>query len=171
MPVMADIDDPPRARWPGILVGLLVAAPLGLGLAFGFLPSLYGQIMGGVGAFDAQLRDEDNFMKTLCVEALDVERDAQLCGCALAAEFPSLDCQSHFSTWMVLEQSRRCAQPETRESAVSFCACVAALAEQVNAAKTPKEARMASQRVRACGALDDALPRPTIESLMPSAEP
>jgi hypothetical protein len=168
MPVMADIDDPPKSRWRGILLGLLVASPLGLGLGLVFLPSLYGQIMGGIGAFDAQLRVDDEFMKTLCVDALDVDRDEALCGCAIPAEFPSLDCQSQFSSWMLLEQHRRCASEHTRQEAIGFCACVDTLAEQVTAATESgdsKAARMAGQRYRACAALDDALARPTIESL------
>ena len=102
---MADIEDPPRSRWPGVVVGLLVAAPFGLGLALMFLPSLYGQIMGGVGAFDAQLRIDDDYMKTLCVDALDVSRDEELCTCALAAEFPSLDCQIQLGMLKIRSQN------------------------------------------------------------------
>ena len=168
VPVIADIDDPPKSRWRGVLLGVLVSAPLGLGLALGFLPSLYGQIMGGIGAFDAQLRIDDEFMKTLCVDALDVDRDEALCGCALPAEFPSLDCQSQFSSWMLHEQHRRCAEEDARRDAIGFCACVDTLAAQVTAANDAgdvKAARMAGQRYGACAALEDALDRPSIESL------
>jgi hypothetical protein len=165
---MADIEDPPKPRWRGILLGLLVSAPLGLGLAFGFLPTLYGQVMGGIGAFDTQLRIDDEYMKTLCLDALDVDRDESLCGCAIPAEFPSLDCQSHFSSWMLFEQHRRCAREDTRRDAVGFCACVDTLATQVanaNDANDTKAARIAAQRYRACAGLKDALERPSIESL------
>lgn len=168
MPVMADIDDPPKSRWREILLGLLIATPLGVGLALGFLPSLYQQIMGGIGAFDAQLRVDDEYMKTLCAEALDVDRDEALCGCAIPAEFPSLDCQSHFSSWLLTEQHRRCARDETRKSAIGFCACIDTLASQAEAATDAgdaKAARVAGQRYSACAALEDALPRPPIDSL------
>ena len=163
--MMADIEDPPRPRWPGVLIGLLVTAPLGLGLAFLFLPSLYGQIMGGVGAFDAQLRVDDDYMKTLCVEALDVDRDEQLCNCALAAEFPSLDCQIQFSIWRTLEHARRCEDDTIAEASVGFCACVTTLAERIESADEPRQARVAGQKFSACTQLEDAQPRPSLASL------
>ena len=122
-----------------------MTAPLGLGLAFLFLPSLYGQIMGGVGAFDAQLRVDDDYMKTLCVEALDVDRDEQLCSCATAAEFPSLDCQIQFSMWRTLEHARRCKDDKIAQASVGFCACVTTLAERIESADEPRQARVAGR--------------------------
>lgn len=170
MPMMADLDDPPRSRWPGLLIGLLVALPFAGALAWGLLPFLYGQLTGGAADFDARLRQEDAYMQALCTDALTIPRDEALCECALAIEFPSLDCRPQFMAWTLARQAERCLEPALRSQAVSFCACVEAVA--TNAAEAPDEAaeRKAIQRYAACTELDDAFSLPTVAELAPEGE-
>jgi len=170
MPMLAELDDPPRSRWPGFLVGLLVALPFAAAIAWALLPFLYGQLTGGAEDFDARLRQEDAYMQGLCTDAMLLARDEELCECALAIEFPSLDCRPQFMAWTLARQQEQCAQPELRAEAVSFCACVEAVAENADEAADGETSRKAIQRYTACTELDDAMSLPTLDALRPSPE-
>ena len=165
MPMLADIDDPPRSRTRGLLVGILVALPVA-GLVLGVLmPSLVSALLGGAQSFDDRARMEDAYMQAVCTQALELPRDEALCECALATEFPALDCQAPFLAWSVDRQGEYCAVPENEKAALSFCTCVETVAEQM-AATTEADAMLeAAQAYRRCQALPDAVYLPTIEEL------
>lgn len=165
MPMMADIDDPPQSRARGILIGILVGLPIVALIGLWLLPALHAQLVGGAEEFDARLRQEDAYMHTLCSDALVVERDEALCGCALAAEFPSLDCRAQFTTWSLERQVEQCADDARRAEAVSFCACVDALEQMRLAAKDDAQARQVVQRYARCAELGDAMYLPTLDQL------
>ena len=165
MPMMADLDDPPRSRWRGLLIGLLVALPFGAALAWGLLPFLYGQLTGGAADFDARLRQEDAYMQGLCTEAMVLPRDESLCECVLAIEYPSLDCRPQFLAWTLERQAERCSDDAVRADSVSFCACVEAVTDKVSEAEDDAAARQAAQRYAACTELEDTFALPSIAEL------
>lgn len=171
MPMLADLDDPPRSRLGGLALGALVGLPLVALLAWLILPRFVGAIQGSAEDFDRRLRQEDAYMKRVCDEALDMARDEKLCSCVWAVEFPSLDCRVPYNRWSLERQQPRCAGEAFRESARSFCACVDAIAEKVAAAEAggaEDEVRQAIQRYDNCVALDGAPTLPTVESLAPA---
>ena len=171
MPMLADLDDPPKARWPGVVVGLVVAAPVAGALAIGLLPWLYGVMLGTAEAFDARLRQEDAYMGAVCGEHLQVPRDENLCSCVLGAEFPSLDCRPQFIGWTLARQHDQCQDPELAAEAIAFCSCVGALTGELE--KLPgddmKARRQVEGRYTNCTELDDALSLPAPDTLGPGA--
>ncbi len=165
MPMLADIDDPPRSRTRGLVVGLLVALPIA-GLVLGVLmPSLVSALLGGAQSFDDRTRQEDAYMQAVCTQAMELPRDEQLCECVLATEYPALDCQAPFITWSVERQQAHCATPENEKAALSFCTCVTTVAELMAAAADEDARTKAAQAYRNCQELPDAVYLPTIEAL------
>jgi hypothetical protein len=167
MPMLADIEDPPKSRVRGMLLGLALATPFAALFLGWLIPMLVGTVLGGARDLDSRLREQDAYMQSVCTLAMDLERDEGLCSCVLAMDFPSLDCQAAFRRWAVARQVEQCAGPETRERALSFCTCVDTLARAV--AEVPPEGREAAAEPYArCAALPDALPMPPVESLQTS---
>jgi hypothetical protein len=163
--MLADIDDPPRSRTRGLVVGLLVALPVG-GLVLGVLmPSLVGALLGGAQRFDDRARREDAYMQAVCTQVMELPRDEPLCECVLATEFPALDCQAPFIAWSVDRQQEHCAAPEHEKAALSFCTCVKTVAERAAAAPDDAERVKAAQAYRNCQELPDAVYLPAIEAL------
>lgn len=165
MPMLADIDDPPRSRTRGFVMGLLVALPIA-GLVVGVLmPTLVDALLGGARSFDDRAHQEDAYMQAVCTQALALPRDEQLCECVLATEYPSLDCQAPFLAWSVAQEQAYCATPEHEKAALSFCTCVNTVAERMAAAPDEDESTKAAQAYRNCQALPDAVYLPTVEAL------
>jgi hypothetical protein len=162
MPMLADLDDPPPSRARGLLLGLLVASLVTAGLAFWMLPSLVQAVLGGARDLDARLREQDAYMLELCTTPTLLEPDDALCGCALAMEYPSLDCQPFFRRWLLVQQSARCAEEATNKAAMSFCACVEVVAQAVENAESDSQARREAQAYDRCSALPDRLLPPEI---------
>lgn len=165
--MLADIDDPPRSRARGLLIGLLIAAPPAVGAAYVGIPLLQSIIVGESEDFDVRLRQEDAYMQAVCTDALVVDRDEALCSCALAAEYPSLDCRSQFTIWSLERQLEQCAQPDMAQLAVSFCACVEKLGELRSATDDPDERRKIGQRYAGCTEFEETLFLPEVATLMP----
>jgi hypothetical protein len=165
MPMLADIDDPPKSRLPGVLVGILVAAPVVVVMVAWVIPTLVGTILGGARDLDDRLRLEDNYMSAVCSGAMDIERDEQLCECVLAVEFPSLDCQAPFLAWSVDRQVEYCADPAHEKQSLSFCSCVQTVSEKMAAAPDEATRTKEAQAYRRCQPLPDAVHLPTIEAL------
>ena len=165
MPMLADIDDPPRSRTKGIVVGLLVALPIA-GLVLGVLmPTLVSALLGGARSFDDRARQEDAYMRAVCTQIMALPRDEQLCECVLATEHPALDCQAPFLAWSVAQQQAYCAPPENEKAALSFCTCVKTVAERIAAAPDEDAGIKAAQAYRNCQELPDAVYLPAIEEL------
>jgi len=165
MPMLADIDDPPRSRTRGLVIGVLVALPVA-GLVLGVLmPSLVSALLGGAQSFDDRTRMEDAYMQAVCTQVISLPRDEQLCECALATEYPALDCQAPFLAWSVEQQLVYCATPEHEKAALSFCTCVTTVAEQMAKAADEDASTKAAQAYRNCQELPDAVYLPTIEAL------
>ncbi len=163
--MLADIDDPPRSRLPGVLLGMLVAAPLVALVVMYVVPMLVGSVLGGAQNLDERLRLEDGYMTAVCGGAMNIERDHDLCECVLAVEFPSLDCQGPFLAWSVDRQSEACSDPTTERAALSFCSCVVTVAEKMETAEDDAAREKQAQAYRNCQTLDDAIFLPTIEEL------
>lgn len=164
MAILAHLDDPPRPRWPGILIGLALALPIGAAMALWVIPALVDAVLGGARDLDGRLRAEDGYMRALCTEALDPDRDQSLCGCALGTDYPSLDCQLPFRQWTLARQAEACSDPATFDAAKSFCSCVDVVATKVGeAAADARDSEAAAYEN--CRALPDALFLPTVESL------
>jgi hypothetical protein len=169
MPMLADLDDPPKSRWPGMLLGLALALPLVGAFVVWLLPMLVGAILGGAESIDERLRLEDGYMTAVCTTVLDVERDQALCGCVLGTEFPSLDCQAPFLAWSVERQAEHCAVPDNHAAALSFCSCVDVITEKMAAAPDRDAAVLEAQAYRNCQALPDAVYLPDVEALVPAS--
>ena len=171
--MLADLDDPPRSRLPGLLLGILVGLPVALAIAWLVLPPLIGAMVGSAEEFDARLRQEDAYMQGVCGEALDQARDAQLCKCVWAVEFPSLDCRAPFLRWSLDRHREGCADAETARQARSFCACVEVIDGRVRDAEADparaEEARQEVVKLENCFKLDDALVLPPLADLAPGA--
>lgn len=150
--MLADLDDPPRARWRGVVVGILLAAPLVLAIGWALLPLVHRSVRGGAEEFDARLRQEDAYMHAVCQQALSLPRDERLCACALAAEFPSLDCRARFTLWTVERQVEQCAAPLIRRDAPDFCRCVDDVNRAIQAASLQNVAPDHQVRTRQAGA-------------------
>lgn len=166
MPMLADIEDPPRSRVGGMVFGLIVAAPIAAVLLVWFIPTLVQAVLGGAKGIDQRLRLEDEYMTLVCSQALDVDRDEGLCSCALGTEYPSLDCQGPFLAWSVERQLDQCADETTRSESLSFCSCVDAVSDAMD--KDPATRQSEAQAYRNCQALEDAVFLPTIEALTSS---
>jgi hypothetical protein len=164
MPMLADLDDPPRSRVPGMVLGLLLAIPVVAVFAVWLIPMAIGTILGGARDLDERLRANDAYMRELCELGYVEARDAELCNCVWAMEVPSLDCRPQFNHWAVQQQAVACADPVTRDAALTYCTCVDTVAEKVTAAaEDPQAAAAAYER---CEPLPDALPLPAV----PAAE-
>ncbi len=165
MPMLADIEDPPRSRTRGFLLGLLVAVPIAAVFVGMFVPSLVGAILGGAKSFDNRLRQEDGYMQAVCTQAITLPRDESLCECVLAVEYPALDCQAPFLAWSLERQQEHCASPDNQKAARSFCACVDTIAEMVAEAEDEDAKNREAQGYTRCQELPDAVYLPTIEAL------
>ncbi|MCA9712115.1 MAG: hypothetical protein KDK70_40135 [Myxococcales bacterium] len=168
MPMLADIDDPPRSRTRGLLIGALVAVPIAAVFVGVFVPSLVGAILGGSRSFDDRLRQEDGYMQAVCAQ-MSLPRDEALCECVLAVEYPALDCQAPFAAWSVARQQEHCAAPDDEKAALSFCACVGAVAEQIAAAEDDEGREREAQAYRRCQELPDVVELPPVEALAGAA--
>jgi hypothetical protein len=160
MRFLADVDQPPRSRARGLLFGAVVALPVAAILVGWLIPTAIGSILGGAEQLDARLRATDAYLGTLCSERLEPGRDEDLCGCVLAMEFPSMDCRAPFNLWALDRQRETCAQPDVRATALSYCACVEAVATAVDAAADAGDRRLAAQAYENCADLEDAAPLP-----------
>jgi len=167
MPMLADLDDPPRSRTRDLLLGALLSLPIVGVVAWLLLPSLAGMIQGNADQYDQRLRAEDAYMQALCGEAMVLPRDEELCGCVLAVEFPSLDCRGPFLAWSLQRHRLACDDPDTRRASLSFCSCVDTVQARVDKAEDPAAARTEAQRVGKCVELEDAFPLPEIATLAP----
>jgi hypothetical protein len=165
MPMLADIDDPPRSRLPGMVFGLLVALPIVAIIAGWFIPMAVGTILSGARDLDERLRANDAYMRQLCATSYLEERDAELCNCVWAMEIPSLDCRPQWNMWAVQVESAVCQDPTSRDAALSYCTCIDTVAEKVAAAEDPHLEAAAFER---CEQLPDALPMPALAE--PEAE-
>jgi hypothetical protein len=170
MPMLADIDDPPRSRTRGLLVGVLLALPLA-GVVVGVLvPAVVSALLGGARSFDDRAQQESAYMQAVCTQAMALPRDESLCQCVLATEYPALDCQAPFFAWAVERQEAHCAAPEHHKAALSFCTCVETVAARMDAAADDDDARTkAAQAYPNCQALPDAVDLPTVEVLAGSS--
>ncbi|MEZ4380242.1 MAG: hypothetical protein R3A79_02765 [Nannocystaceae bacterium] len=191
MPMLADLDDPPRSRLAGFLAGAALGVPVVALIAWLILPGLSGAVLGGASDFDERLRKEDAYMDAVCSEAFDIKRDERLCGCVWVAEFPSLDCQHRFLRWRIDRALESCGDDATRKGALSFCSCVDVISERVaevegaaateagvDPAVAPKDpasdpvadaSRPELTKFENCLALDDALEPPPLATLAPAA--
>ncbi|MEZ4448633.1 MAG: hypothetical protein R3B09_04070 [Nannocystaceae bacterium] len=168
MPMLADLDDPPRSRLGGFVLGALVGLPLVALLAWLVLPNFVGAIQESADDFDRRLREEEQYMKRVCDEAFDEKRDEKLCGCVWAVEFPGFDCRGPYNRWSLERQQPRCADEVVRNSARSFCSCVDAIADKVAKATEAGDEdalRQAIQNYDNCVALEGAMALPAVESL------
>jgi hypothetical protein len=165
VPVLAHLDDPPRPRTRGLILGVLLALPVAAIVVIWVIPTLVDAVMGGARDHDARLRAEDSYMTALCgSEAFDLERDEGLCSCVLGTDYPSLDCQFSFKHWTVARQGDFCSVPDNRQRSLSFCACVDAVAGKVEQAE-PEQRDAEVVAYERCMQLPDAAYLPTIEAL------
>jgi len=187
MPMLADIDDPPRSRLSGFAIGALLGLPVVAVIAWVVLPPLMGAVLGGAEDFDERLRREDAYMQAVCGEIFDIRRDEALCGCVWVAEFPALDCQHRFRRWRLERAHETCTDESARAQSLSYCSCVDVVAERVSAttaeataaagldpgskptdpANDPIVAAIHPELLKFdnCLALDDAFAVPPVESL------
>lgn len=168
MPMLADLDHPPRSRTRDLLVGGAVALVIVSLVVLLLLPRLVAVIVGNASDYDQRLRAEDAYMQTLCTEALVLARDEALCKCVLAVEVPSLDCRQPFLRWSLDRHHEACADPETHKRSLTFCTCIDTLAEKIPATEAQgAEAGPEIQRVGKCLELPDAFPLPDLAALAP----
>lgn len=162
--MLADIEDPPRRRMPQLVIGVLVAAVVAAVVIVWLLPWLSGSVLGGARDFDERARAQDAYMKTLCTTAIDLERDADLCSCVFAVDYPALDCQPAYRRWAVARQVERCADDDTASRHRAYCDCITEIAagdHDASAAEKPA----AAHAYERCEAGSDALALPAIETL------
>jgi hypothetical protein len=170
MPMLADLDHPPRSRTRDLLLGALFGLPVVALLAWLLLPSLMQSVLGGAGEYDQRLRAEDAYMQAVCSQAFDLERDEQLCECVLAVEYPALDCRQPFLRWSLDRHHASCAAPDVRKSSLTFCSCIDTLAAKITKAEAADENASADiQRVGKCLESPDAFALPELETLVPAA--
>jgi hypothetical protein len=160
--MLADLDDPPPSRARGLILGLAVATLVTAGLALWLLPTIVHVVLGGARDLDARLREQDAYMLELCTTATTVAPDETLCGCVLATEYPSIDCQHLFRRWLLVQQSLRCTDESTNQAAMSFCACVETVVAAVKDAADEDQARREAQAYDRCLALPDRLAPPEL---------
>jgi hypothetical protein len=171
VPVLAHLDDPPRPRTRGLVIGVVLALPVAAVFVLWVIPTLVDAVMGGARDHDVRLRAEDSYMKALCGgEAFALERDEALCGCVLGTDYPSLDCQFSFKHWTVARQGEHCSVPENHAQSLSFCSCVEAVTAKVEAAEEyQRDAEVAAYE--RCMVLPDAVFLPTLDELARAAQP
>jgi hypothetical protein len=166
---LADLDQEPHSRWPGLLLGAAIALPVALAVGAYVLPRLREAIVQAALDHDTHARDRDAYMNQLCTTALVVERDEAVCGCILGAEFPSMDCMDGFFVWLTDRQINRCEESATFDEAVGFCSCVQAVGDASEKAGEGTAAdRVKVQGYPRCLTLEDALGFPDLEQLAPT---
>lgn len=170
MPFLADIDEPPRSRTPGLLIGVLLALPVAGIVVVWVLPALVQAVLGGSEKLDDRLALETAYMNAVCTQVIEVPRDEGLCECVLATEHPALDCQAPFLQWSLDRQAEHCADPEAKQEALSFCTCVETVRAAAAEAPDEESAQREAQAYRNCQALPDAVYLPTVEALGGQAE-
>lgn len=168
MPMLADLDDPPRSRARDLMFGALLGLPIVGLVAWFIVPGIFGVITGNAGSYDQRLRAEDGYMQTLCTEAMVLPRDEDLCKCVLAVDVPSLDCRPPFLRWSLDRHKEACADRETHRRSLTFCSCVDAVAERAAKAGDAEAARVEALRVSKCIELPDAFPLPELAALAPA---
>lgn len=155
-----------RRRTRDLIVGGLIAAPIAAVLGFWAIPALVHSVIGGARDFDSRLREQDRYMQELCVgPAMQLPRDEALCGCVMAVEYPSLDCQHRFQAWLVEQQTVRCEDAATRKAGLAFCTCVDVLAQNLAESADEEAERAATSGYARCAELPDALLPPELSSL------
>ena len=162
MRFLADVEQPPRSRLPGLVIGLILAAPIIAFVVGWLIPAAIGSVLGGAKELDSRLRATDAYLNTLCTTAMQPERDQELCGCVLAMEYPSLDCRGAFNEWAIARQTTACADEATREASLSYCTCVDTVAERMQAASDEDDRRQEAAAYEGCEALEDAAPLPAV---------
>lgn len=168
--MMADIDDPPKSRVKGFLIGIAIAAPVALGF-FGYvLPTLYGMIVGGAASADERIELESAYMQAVCQNAMMLPRDKALCECTLASEVPGIDCRFVFDAWTLLRQAEQCKIEENFDKSLAFCSCVNELKKLHSASINDKERGEVVGRYRRCTELPDPLFLPSVEDLVAQKE-
>jgi hypothetical protein len=172
MPMLADLDHPPRSRTRDFLIGALFGLPVVALLAWLLLPRLVGGLLGTAGDYDVRLRAEDAYMQGVCSQAFDLARDEQLCECVLAVEYPALDCRLPFLRWSLDRHHETCADAGVRKQSLTFCSCIDTLAEKIPLLEAEDEAKARPdiQRVGKCLELPDGFALPELESLAPAAK-
>ena len=168
VPFLADIDDPPPSRLPGLIFGAVIALPIVAAIAFFLIPMGIGAILGGASDLDERLRANDAYMRELCGVAYVEDRDQALCECVWMMEFPALDCGSRLNIWAVERQSAAC--EADFDTHLSYCTCVEAVAEKIETVPENERYGEAGAYER-CELLDDAIPLPSIETLAPATQP
>ncbi|MCH9683797.1 MAG: hypothetical protein K0V04_20365 [Deltaproteobacteria bacterium] len=163
--MLADIEDPPRSRTPGLLLGLLVALPIGIAFLAVVVPYLVNAVLSGASGLDDRIGQEKAYMDAVCTQALALPRDEKLCGCVLATEYAGLDCQAPFMQWSVERQQEHCGVAENKKAALSFCTCVETIAATMSEAPDDASVLSEAQAYRRCQELPDAVYLPTIEAL------
>jgi hypothetical protein len=164
VPLLADLDHPPRSRWPGMLWGLALALPIAGVFLFVLIPTLVQSVLGGARQHDERRALEESYLLELCTTAMEPERDGRLCSCVLATEYPALDCQDPFVAWSVDRQRDGCADANRHNASLSFCTCVEAVAAAVDAAP-PDQREHEAQAYARCQALPDAFNLPHVAEL------
>ncbi|MFV8751059.1 hypothetical protein ACNOYE_10995 [Nannocystaceae bacterium ST9] len=165
MPTLADLDDPRPSRWPGFLLGTLVALPLAAVFVWVMVGVLPNAILGSAVEYDDRLRQEDSYMQAVCWD-LEIPRDEELCECVLAVEYPSLDCRLPFMHWSLMRMTEQCSDPATFDGALAFCSCVQTIASDLAALEPDsKEARQKVQDYASCTELEPALFLPQVDQL------
>jgi len=173
--MLADLDDPPRSRIRGILLGIAIAAPLTIAIGMYVLPVLYQMMMGAAKTIDQQNEAKSLYMRAVCTEGMILERDEKLCKCTMASDLPAIDCQFQFEEWTLLRQIEQCNTAEKSAEALSFCTCVKVLAEELSqSSSNPAEQSNRGEiihRYDNCTKLDDALFLPEIKHLIDTWDP
>ena len=169
MPMLADIEDPPRSRLRDLGLGLLVGFPIIAALIGWFVPMLVATVLGGAQALDDRLRQQDAYIQELCSVAFSLPRDEELCGCALSVEFPALDCQDPFRRWALEQASTQCAPDDAHAQALSYCSCIEVVTKDLAAATEQSEQRRIAQGFDRCIKLSDTIALPAPATLAPDA--
>jgi hypothetical protein len=162
MPMLADLDDPPRRRTSHLIVGLLIAAAVAAVVIGWLFPWLIATVLGGARDFDERARAQEAYMRGLCAGAFDLARDGDLCSCVLAVEFPALDCQPPWRRWALARQADRCADEALASAHADYCACVLEVAAAVNAAEEIDK-NAAAHAFDRCDTQSKTLPLPELE--------
>ncbi len=174
MTLIDEIDNPPRPRTKDLLWGLVFGVPLIAAFAYFALPGLIATVLGEASDFDERLRQEDAYMQAVCTVGFNLDRDEDLCNCALAIDYPSLDCRQPFLRWSLDRHVETCSDEQTHKQALTFCSCI----ESVHGAIVPAEeagdevaVRQSIQAVGRCIELEDGVPLPGLDALAPGIDP
>lgn len=165
MSIFTELENPPKSRRRDLVIGAILGIVLSGALVWIILPALTGIIVGSSKAFDRDLRQKDAYMQAICTDVIDVDRDQNLCGCVLATEVPSLDCQTNFLHWSLERYIEACSAPETGKQSLTFCSCLTTIEEQLKTAQQPEQNRQTLEKLYRCMELDDAFALPSIEEL------